>query len=333
MSCHVMRCGIMSGDVTTSCCCHEKCITNSAPATKSDTPTSPNSTPATKSDTPTSANLAPATKSDAPTSNSAHARTSHTPTSPNSALATKSRTPTSPNAAPATKSHITLCDAYHMRRHLQWRTSRPWAEHDPNMIRPWGCNWPRLFAELNLHPILYGRIQRFALRLSTNHQMLPWLRKSDTPTSWNSARAIKSQTPASPDVKNETLQRHQMLRLPRNVTLQHHQMLRLPRKMTVQHHAKFWLTRNMTVMIDLRHTWSVLLQRHQTLRLVRNMSFQKYRENYSCGLEDRILVKKKRFGSKISNPQIEYFCSKKSKKKVQIEYYHVSQPTNRILYF
>ena len=81
--------------------------------------------------------------------------------------------------------------------------------------------------------------------------------KSDTPTSWNSARAIKSQTPASPDVKNETLQRHQMLRLPRNVTLQHHQMLRLPRKMTVHHHAKFWLTRNMTVMIDLRHTWSV----------------------------------------------------------------------------
>ena len=83
MSCHVMRCGIMSGDVTTSCCCHEKCITNSAPATKSD----------------------------ALTSNSAHARTSYTPTSP--------------NAAPATKSHITLCDTNHMKRHLEWRTSRP----------------------------------------------------------------------------------------------------------------------------------------------------------------------------------------------------------------
>ena len=54
---------------------------NTAPATKSDTPTSPNTAPATKSDTPTSPNAAPATKSD-------------TPTSPNTAPATKSETVT-----------------------------------------------------------------------------------------------------------------------------------------------------------------------------------------------------------------------------------------------
>ena len=54
---------------------------NTAPATKSDTPTSPNTAPATKSDTPTSPNAAPATKSDAPTS-------------PNTAPATKSETVT-----------------------------------------------------------------------------------------------------------------------------------------------------------------------------------------------------------------------------------------------
>ena len=54
---------------------------NTAPATKSDTPTSPNTAPATKSDTPTSPNAAPATKSDSPTS-------------PNTAPATKSETVT-----------------------------------------------------------------------------------------------------------------------------------------------------------------------------------------------------------------------------------------------
>ena len=64
---------------------------NAAPATKSDTWTSPNAAPATKSDTWTSPNAAPATKSD-------------TWTSPNAAPATKSDTWTSPNAAPATKS-------------------------------------------------------------------------------------------------------------------------------------------------------------------------------------------------------------------------------------
>ena len=78
---------------------------NAAPATKSDTWTSPNAAPATKSDTWTSPNAAPATKSDTWTSpNAAPATKSDTWTSPNAAPATKSETWTSPNAAPATKS-------------------------------------------------------------------------------------------------------------------------------------------------------------------------------------------------------------------------------------
>ena len=291
MSCHVMRCGIMSGDVTTSCCCHEKCITNSAPATKSDTPTSPNSTPATKSDTPTSANLAPATKSDAPTSNSAHARTSHTPTSPNSALATKSRTPTSPNAAPATKSHITLCDAYHMRRHLQWRTSRPWAEHDPNMIRPWGCNWPRLFAELNLHPFCMEEYNVL------HSGYLPI-------------------TKCCPGYEKVTLQHHEIVRVPSKVRLQHHQMLKMRHcnvtKCCACHetwhcnitkccvcHEKWQssITQN-SGWHETWLSWLIFVTHGASSATSPNFApgtkhvIPKYRENYSCGLEDRILVKK-----------------------------------------
>ena len=54
---------------------------NTAPATKSDTPTSPNTAPATKSNTPTSPNAPPATTRD-------------TPSSPNSTPSTKSETVT-----------------------------------------------------------------------------------------------------------------------------------------------------------------------------------------------------------------------------------------------
>ena len=84
---------------------HELHQMHAAPATKSDTWTSPNAAPATKSDTWTSPNAARATKSDTWTSpNAAPATKSDTWTSPNAAPATQSDTWTSANAAPATKS-------------------------------------------------------------------------------------------------------------------------------------------------------------------------------------------------------------------------------------
>ena len=78
---------------------------SAAPATKSDTWTSPSTAPATKSNTWTSPSPAPTTTSDTWTSPStAPATKSNTWTSPSTAPATKSDTWTSPNAAPATKS-------------------------------------------------------------------------------------------------------------------------------------------------------------------------------------------------------------------------------------
>ena len=71
---------------------------------------SPNTAPATKSDTPTSPNTAPATKSD-------------TPTSPNAAPATKSDTPTSPNTAPAMKSDTELLLDCTLTCYLNWIVS------------------------------------------------------------------------------------------------------------------------------------------------------------------------------------------------------------------
>ena len=77
---------------------------STAPATKSDTWTSPNTAPATKSDTWTWLNTAPATKSDTWTSpNTAPATKSDTWTSPSTAPVTKSDTWTSPSTAPATE--------------------------------------------------------------------------------------------------------------------------------------------------------------------------------------------------------------------------------------
>ena len=74
--------------------------------------------------TATSPFVAPATKS-------------HTPTWLSIAPATKSDTPTWPNSAPAMQSHGRMCDTNHMKRHLQWRTSRPCVDHDSKMIRTW----------------------------------------------------------------------------------------------------------------------------------------------------------------------------------------------------
>ena len=98
-----------------------------APATKSDTWTSPSTAPATKSDTWTWLNTAPATKSDTWTSPSiAPAHTERLEclivityeTSFYNARSNRCHHPTSPNTAPATQSDSYAWSLSHMKRHL-----------------------------------------------------------------------------------------------------------------------------------------------------------------------------------------------------------------------
>ena len=115
--------------------------------------------------------------------------------------------PTSPNIAPATQNCIPKSKRNLPKAFWSVIYNGGRFEHDPNMIRPWNCKTEPVRSQslLFLPPqrILYWKIKRFALRLST--------------------------------------QFHQILRLLRKVTFQDQQMLRLPRKMTlVIDHRHIW---------------------------------------------------------------------------------------------
>ena len=172
-----------------------------------------------------------------------------------------------------------------LKRHFQCAADstmiRTWSEHDPNMIRPWNCKTEPVRSQSLLFPprqrILYWKLQRFALRLST--QISPNTApatKSDTPRSPNTAPATQNdshdwcpshmkrhlqcaeQQVSSSNVTKYctchekwrawftlvTYETSFTMRGGTGITRQPHQILRLPRKMTL--------------MLDLRHIWNVI---------------------------------------------------------------------------
>ena len=170
---------------------------HAAPATKSDTWTSPgpNAAPATKSDTWTSPNAAPATKSD-------------TWPSRNGAPATKSHTWTSPNAAPATPKECHDWSASHMKRHLQ--CAKLQASHS-NLTKHCACHakWISWLIRITYET-------SFTMRGATGinlqpHQILRLPRKRnvmiDPHHIWNviyNARSNRHQSPTSPNTAPTT---------------------------------------------------------------------------------------------------------------------------------
>ena len=97
-----------------------KHLQSAAPATKSDTWTSPSVAPATKSDTWHSPSTAPATKSNtSPSPSTAPATKNDTRTSTSTAPTTKSNTWPSPSTAPARKSDTHGSSSWHMKLDLQ----------------------------------------------------------------------------------------------------------------------------------------------------------------------------------------------------------------------
>ena len=228
--------------------------TYTAPATKSDTWTSPSTAPATKSDTWTSPSIAPATKSD---------------------------TWTSPNIAPATKNDSTAVSSSHMKRHFQcaeqqvslsnlpkyctchekWHCKmskkisknrwnvisnagpiRPWSDHDPRMIREWSehenanRNPPRNRGYFSSSPRAFS-IEKYNVSRPILHSNLHHILRLP---------------------RKVTLERHQVLRLPRKVTLELHQVLRLPREVTLELHQILHLPRKMTRLLYRPHIWNVI---------------------------------------------------------------------------
>ena len=175
--------------------------------------------------TATSPFVAPATKS-------------HTPTWLSIAPATKSDTPTWPNSAPAMQSHGRMCDTNHMKRHLQWRTSRPCVDHDSKMIRTWS---DREIAKLSpARRMLHGEVQHFALQLSPIFTTCCACHEESQSniTKWCAC----------------PLRHHQMSRLLRKVILNLRQRLRLPWQITFQNHHASPATKSRSTMCDTIHS-------------------------------------------------------------------------------
>ena len=178
--------------------------------------------------------------------------------------------PTSPNIAPATQNCIpkskknlpkTVEASFPMRGRF---------DHDPTMKLQ---NWTRPFAELTFPPlgnawqrILYWKLQRFALRLSTQ-------------ISANAAPATKSDTPRSPNAAPATQNdSHDWCPSHMKPHLQCAEQQYSPSNVSKYSacHAK-WLSWVMSVTYEtsftMRGATGLILQRHQILHLPRKMTF------------------------------------------------------------
>ena len=146
-------------------------------------------------------------------------------------------------------------------------------DHDPNMIRPWNCKPEPVRSQsllfLPRQRILYWKLQRFALRLST--QISPNTApatKRDTPRSPNAAPATKSDTPRSSWLSPRHIW---------NVSYNARSNRTPPSNVTKYRacHSK-WLSWVLSVTFETSFTTrgaiGLILQRHQILHLPRKMA-------------------------------------------------------------
>ena len=168
---------------------------------------SPNTAPATKSDTWTSPNILRP-----PRKKNLMIDPCHTWNAIYNARSNKCHCPNSPNTAPATKNDRPESQRNSLKTDETSFPMRGRSENDPTMIRAWSEHDPTMKPSVRNPPrnrgttsILYWKIQHFALRLS--FQISPNTApatKSDTWTSPNTAPATKSDTCTSPNTSPAT---------------------------------------------------------------------------------------------------------------------------------
>ena len=215
---------------------------------------SPNTAPATKSHTPTSPNAAPATTNDAHHWLSSHMK--------------RHLQCAEQQASPSNLTKYCACHA----RWLSWLifvtygTSFTMRGATGITLQPHQIlRLPRKSALQNLSEILRERLKRQFQCAADSTMIRPWSEHELVISHPPVRRGYFSRFGDAFCIENYNISRsgylsklHQILRLPRKLTLQDHQILRLPRKVTLRHHKMLRLPRK--VRLSLNCYWTELLR-------------------------------------------------------------------------